>query len=244
VLRYEFGSADDAAAYFDALRAQAALVSGERCTPAGVGAGVPSAVSLFAFAGSPQADTSGTTAYPSGPYAGGFQYNVARYLEQGRDVYIIRVDREYAYADIALEDAIQNAMTTRTASAPTIGGPTSPSVDIEGVLRQGTFGCCTIKMPAVGPIGPWAESQDMNCPELVANGTVYTINIQAQLPDLQPAGFVTASDSTGLATTIPWGARVRVVGATIATSGIFGCLEGNLGDSAPFLHGTSVLASP
>jgi hypothetical protein len=177
VLRYEFGSADDAAAYFDALRAQVALVSNEQCTPAGLGSGVPSAVSLFAFAGSPQADTTGTTAYPSGPYAGGFQYNVARYLEQGRDVYVIRVDREYAYADIALEDGVQNAMTTRTASASSIGGATSPAGYLEGVLRQGTFGCCTIKTPPVGPIGPWAESQDMNCPELVANGTVYSINI-------------------------------------------------------------------
>jgi hypothetical protein len=244
VLRYEFGSAGDATAYFDALRAQVALVSNEQCTPAGLGSGVPSAVSLFAFAGSPQADATGTTAYPSGPYAGGFQYNVARYLEQGRDVYIIRVDREYAYADIALEDAVQNAMTTRTASASSIGGAASPGGYIEGVLRQGTFGCCTIKTPPVGPIGLWAESQDMNCPELVANGTVYSINIQTQLPDLQPAGFVTASGSTGLATTIPWGARVRVVGAAVATSGIFGCLEGNQGDSAPFVHGMSVVASP
>jgi hypothetical protein len=84
----------------------------------------------------------------------------------------------------------------------------------------------------------------MHCPELVANGTVYSINLQTQLPDFQPAGFVTASGSAGLATTIPWGARVRVVGYTVATSGIFGCLEGNQGDSAPFLHGTSVVASP
>ena len=222
VLRYEFSSAGDASAYFEALRSQVPLVGAGSCRAAAKDSGVFLAVSLFAFQGTGMADASGTTIFPSSIHVGR-QYNVIRYLQQGSGVYLIRIDRQTQYADIWFEDAIERVMNHGRETIPDNRSHSSKPSQIEGMLKLGHYECCQVRTSPTGPIPVYPI-----CPELVIRGTPYTIAFEDQLPNPQPAGLVAFSSSGGPATTIPWGARIYAVVDTFGSSTSFGCyLDGS-----------------
>jgi hypothetical protein len=244
VFRYAFTSASTASAYFDALRAQAPVIQGAQCTVATADSGVFSAVSLIAIVGSTVADASGTTTYSSGLYSGAYQYNVARYVQQGRDVYLIRLDQQHDYPDRSFVDAVENAMNTRRGASLRSGAHSASPSTVQGVLQRGQWECCSFGQPPIGAIGRWAESEDMSCPVLIVSGTPYTIAIENQLPNVQPAGLVAFPSGSGSAVTIPWGAHVRVVVDTFTSAGSFGCRGGNQIAKGIFANAVSIAVSP
>jgi hypothetical protein len=242
VLRYEFSSSNTASAFFDALRSQAHVIQGAQCMVPTADSGVFTGISLIAFVGSTVADASGTTTFANGLYSGAYQYNVLRYVQQGRDIYLIRLDKQHSYPDTA--DAVENAMNTRAGAMIRSGAHSASPSHLQGVLQRGRWECCSFGQPPIGPIGPWAESEDMNCPELIVTGTPYTIAIENQLPNVQPAGLVAFPGGSRPASTIPWGAHVRVVVDTFTQAGSFGCREGNQIATSIYANVISVTASP
>ncbi|HEY5011485.1 MAG TPA: hypothetical protein VIK61_02115 [Acidimicrobiia bacterium] len=179
--------------------------------------------SLNAFPESPRADASGTTTFAGGVFSGAYQYNVLRYLRQERVVYLIRVDQQHDYPDISLLDAIENAMNVRAgAELPGAAHSLKPT-EVRGVLTRGRWECCSFGQPPIGPIGAWAQSEDVTCPEVVVSGTPYTIVFENQLPNVQPNGLVVFTGVGTRSTTVPWGAHVKVVVDLFDQAGTFGC---------------------
>ena len=197
-------------AYFDALRNQAPIVQGARCTVAAPDSGVFSAVSLFAIEGSHQADASGTTTFSGGMYSGGYQYNTLRWVQQDRVVYLIRLDKAHAYADISVLDAVETAMNARPGGNVQGRAQSAKPSQLRGVLQRGEWECCTFGQAPTGPIGRWVEVENMTCPEIVVSGTHYTIRFENQLPNVQPNGLVVFTGVRTQSTTVPWGTHVEV----------------------------------
>jgi hypothetical protein len=242
VVNYRFSSKDAAAAYFEAIRSQASMVPPGQCKAPAPNSGVFSAVSLFAFKGQPQVDASGTTAFPTGPYAGAMQYNVLQLLREGIDVFEIRIDRQTRYADISFEEAIERLMNHGTAKIPDTGAHSAQPSHVDGVLQLGTYMCCMEKTPPVGPIGAWARSRDMTCPELLVGGTPYTIEMENQLENVSATGMV-AYSSSGPATKVHWGQRVSALVDTFGEATAFGCYVGN-SNTAMQANVLSISANP
>lgn len=223
VLSYHFANANDAGAFFDTLRAQVPQVRQGTCRTAAEHGGLFSAVSLIAFGGSPDVEASGTTVYPSGTFAGAYQYNVIQYLLDAPDVYLIRLDRQLEYADVGFEDAVDRAINNGHSLHTNTGGHSLHPSTVSGVLQRGQYACCPVQEAPGGTIGQFAETVSMTCPELVISGTPYTIAIENQLPNVQPSGIVTFSTS-GQASLIPWGAQLTAKVDTFTTAS-FGCQE-------------------
>jgi hypothetical protein len=150
-------------------------------------------------------EASAYTVYSSGLYAGAHQYSVIRYVRQGIDSYLIQLDRQHGYPDELLVDAVVNAANLRDAPTSRASARPPPLGHIEGVLVRAQF----MDRSSSGPPGPWAASEDMDCPEVVVNGFPYSIAIEHQLPNVQPTGLVVLLGG-GAPTTIPWGAHVAV----------------------------------
>jgi hypothetical protein len=216
VRQYEFASASAASDYFDALLAQTSTVQAAHCIVTTPGPGTFSAVSLIQDTKS-MVDASGTTIYTGGFFAGSRQYNVIRYVQQGRDVYIIELDRANGYAEASLEEEVLNAISSRPVSTSTTLPPTFVN-RVQGVLSHATYQSLIAAAP-----GSWAESEDAYCPEVIANGVPYSIVFLNQLPNAQQGGIVVAG-SGGQPITIPWGTRVMVAAdSTHGRSSDLGC---------------------
>jgi hypothetical protein len=151
---------------------------------------------------------------------------MSRSQQQGRLVYLLRLDQQHNYPDLSFFNAIENSMNVR-AGVKLPDGPHSlkPTED-QGVLQRGRWDCCSFGQPPIGPIGPWDESEDVTCPEVVLSGTPYTIVFQNQLPNVQPNGLVALAGDGARPTMIPWGAHVSVVVDLFDSAGSFGCQAG------------------
>lgn len=225
VLHYRFGSGDAAIRYFEAIRAQVPSVT-SGCKAAAANSGVFSAVSLFAFKGQPEINASGTTAFPSGLYAGALQYNVLDFFRQGSDVFEIRLNRQTRYTDIEFEYAIERMMNHGTVKIPG-GAHSAQPAHLDGVIQLSSYLCCMEQAPPTGRVGSWAVSRNRTCPEVVVSGTPYTIEMENQLLNVSSNGMVVFSSGAGPTTTIHWGERVSVTVDDFANANAFGCDVGH-----------------
>jgi hypothetical protein len=220
VLQYDFASPSAAASFFDSLRGQYSQVQAGSCTDTTPDSARFTAVSLFAVRGSRNADASGTSTFQSGPYVGGYQYNVFHWVLQGHSVFLIRLDQAHAYPDVWFVNAVENTMNTRpTANLPT--GQTTHAGLVDGVLEPGQWQCCTTGSATT--ISPWAQTSDARCPEILIDGKSRTLAIINELPNVQPSGVVTFVGPQRRLATVPWGAHLKIRDDFPPTVGSLGC---------------------
>ena len=240
VVRYEFPSSSAANGFFDALRSKSSTIQNATCTGVNADSGHFLVVSLISFPGSPRADASGTTTFAGGVFSGAYRYNVLRYVRQDRVVYLIRVDQQHDYPDISILDGIENAMNVRAGAELPRGAHSAKPTEVRGVLTRGQWECCSFGQPPIGPIGFWAQSEDVTCPQVVVTGTPYTIVFENQVPNVQPDGLVALTGDGVRSTTIPWGAHVSVVVDLFDQAGAFGCRVGNKISAAVYMKSLSI----
>lgn len=168
-------------------------------------------------------EASATTSYMTGPYAGSYSYTTFEFAPQGSNLFLIRVDKQNGYPDHAFIDVILNLMNAPGSPQLSAGGHSKVPTTLKGELEHAPYAL-------VPPQGPSASTANDDCPEVVIDGTPYSLVFVSQLPDVQPEGLVVSSGSNRTATTsIPWGAAVTIVVDTVGTPSsetTFGCKSG------------------
>ena len=144
-------------------------------------------------------------------YAGGYQYNVLRWVQQDQSVFLIRVDQARNYPDISFLNAVENSMNARPrVRLPDGAQPSTTQVD--GVLERAQW----------ESLSPSTLNADL-CPQVRVSGTPYTIVVLNELPNVQQDGLVTFVGPDRRLATIPWGAHLVLRVNDFVPAGSFGC---------------------
>jgi hypothetical protein len=201
VLHYLFADVSAASGYLNALRADSSKIQPGSCR---VTTADSSRLVQFYLFDSVRSTilTTEYRKYSSGLYASAEVNSAVDYVMQRTNAYVVRIDRQHGGLDIELEDAVMNLVGAKGVFLSPSPRP-APS-HLVGVLMRAPF----VNHAHSDLQGTWSYQEDNLCPEVVSNGVAYSVVIERQLPNAQPAGLVVLADSE--VTTIPWGARVTV----------------------------------